>query len=183
MKPLNINLVVKRNVWSKISFAAIAVLAAATCAFTMVNTYDYFANTKVIQTYERRIKEINKRSEQQRRGDRKSSLSSKMIEEYKKDMAVFSELIAKNLFPLQKVLSEIEKAKPQKVNIVSLNFSENLYALRITGESKYVASVSKFIVDLDRSESLEVELLKEEIQEDKKIVFELTARWTDVKNG
>ncbi len=183
MRPVNINLVVKKNIWAKISIAFIAVLTVITCAVTMVNTYDYFANTKVIRTYERRIKDIKQRTEQKRLEDKKASLSSAKVVRYKQDIVFFSKLIAKNLFPLHKVLDEIEKAKPQKINIDSLRFSKDLYTVRITGHSTHVPSVSKFIIDLDKSESFEVELSKEEIKENKKIVFELTAKWADVKNG
>lgn len=183
MKPVRINLVKQKKVWSKISLGLAAVLTAVTCAVTLVNTYDYFENTKVIRIYEKRVKELNSRTERKRREVSKKRQDSKEADQFKKDVAYFSSITEKSLFPLTDLLTRIEKVRPQKVDIDSLLFSDNLHALVIRGSSGQVSAITRFITELGKSGYFDIQLSKEEIMGNKSVEFELTARWTGGKNG
>ena len=86
------------------------------------------------------------------------------------------------MFSLPEVLTEIERIKPDKIDIKELIFSDNLTVVMIRGESNHAGSVSKFIIGMDRSKQFNIELSREEIDENKRIIFELTARWISVEN-
>jgi cell division protein FtsB len=181
MKPVNINLVVKKNIWTKVFLGFVAVFVFTTCGFTMVNTYDYYANTKVIKTYEARLKTINKRSEQKRVKNRKIVHNTKDDETSRQDLDYLKEILKKNMFPLSLLLTQIEKVKPDKVDINELVFSDDLKTVVMKGESNHVAQVSRFLVEIDRSKYFEIELSKEEINKDNRIIFELEAKWISLE--
>ena len=182
MKPVTINLVVKKNIWGKVSLGLVAIFVFATLGITLVTIYDYYANTKVIKTYESRLKEINRRSAQKKIASPEMITDKKEHEKTKEDLNYLSTIIKKNMFPLPIVLTEIERVKPDKIDINELIFSDNFKIVTIKGESKNVDSVSRFIINLDRSNHLSIELSREEIKEDKRIIFELTARWISLEN-
>lgn len=177
MKPVNINLVVKKNIWAKISLGVAAVFVFTTCGFTMVNTYDYYANTKVIKIYQSRLKLINQKSEKKRVKNRKIVNNTKDDEKSGQDLDYLKEILKKNMFPLTQLLTQIEKVKPDQIDINELVFSDDLKTVVIKGESTYVAQVSRFLVEIDRSKYFEVELSKEEINNENRIIFELKATW------
>jgi len=179
MKPINISLVARKNIWGRISLGLAAVFVFITCGFTMVNIYDYYANTNIIQTYETRLKKINKRAEQKRVNDQKRLSMGKEDKNSRQDLNYLKAVIKKNIFPLNEVLSQIEKIKPAKIEINELRFIDNLKTILIKGASHQVTQVSKFLMELDRSKYFAIELSKEEIEEDKRIIFELTAKWVD----
>ncbi len=177
MKPVNINLAVKKNTLGKISLGLAAVFILATCGFTMVNIYDYYANTKVIKIYEKRLKTINKRSEQKRVNAQKINLNREDGKKNIQDLNYLKTIIKKNMFPLSELLTQIERVKPDKIDIKALIFSDNLKTVIISGASDHVAEVSDFIVGMDRSKYFTIELSKEEITENSRTIFELTAKW------
>ncbi len=180
MKPVKINLAVRTNIWGKISLGLAAVFVFTTCGFTMVNIYDYYANTNIIQTYEARLKKINKRAGQKRVHDKKRLSVTKEDTNHRQDVNYLKAVIEKNMFPLIEVLSQIEKVKPEKIDINELLFNENLNTIVIKGASNQVTQVSKFLMEMDRSKYFVIELSKEEINEDKRIIFELTAKWVSM---
>ena len=177
MKPVNINLAVKKNTLGKISLGLAAVFILATCGFTMVNIYDYYANTKVIKIYGTRLETINKRSEQKRVNTQKINLNREDGKKNIQDLNFLKAIIKKNMFPLSELLTQIERVKPDKIDIKALIFSDNLKTVIISGASDHVAEVSDFIVGMDRSKYFTIELSKEEITENSRIIFELTAKW------
>ena len=151
MKPVHINLAVRKNIWAKISLGIAALFVLTTCGFTMVNTYDYYANTKVITIYEARLKLINQRSEQKRVKNRKIVNNTKVDEKIRLDLNYLKDIVTKNMFPFSELLTQIEKIKPDKVDINELAFSDNLRTVLIKGASNNVAQVSRFLVGMDRS--------------------------------
>jgi hypothetical protein len=177
MKPVNINLAVKKNIQGKISLGLAAVFLLAACGFIMVNIYDYNANTKVIKIYEARLKTINKRSEQQRVNARKININREGDKKNRQDLNYLKAIIKKNMFPLSELLTQIERVKPDKIDIKALIFSDNLKTVIISGASGHVAEVSDFIAGMGKSKSFAIELSKEEINENSRIIFELTAKW------
>jgi hypothetical protein len=177
MKPVNINLAVKKNIREKISLGLAAVFILAACGFIMVNIYDYNTNTKAIKIYEARLKTINKRSEQQRVNARKTNINREDDKKNRQDLNYLKAIIKKNMFPLSELLTQIERVKPDKIDIKALIFSDNLKTVIISGASGHVSEVSDFIAGMDRSKSFTIELSKEEINENSRIIFELTAKW------
>ena len=177
MKPVNINLAVKKKTLGKISLGLAAVFILATCGFTMVNIYDYYENTKVIRIYETRLKTINKRSEQKRVNAQKMNINREDDKKNIQDLNYLKAIIKKNMFPLSELLTQIERVKPDKIDIKALIFSDNLKTVIISGASDHVAEDSDFIVGMDRSKYFTIELSKEEITENSRIIFELTAKW------
>lgn len=177
MKPVNINLAVQKNIQVKISLGLAAVFLLAACGFIMVNIYDYNANTKVIKIYEARLKTINKRSEQQRVNARKININREDDKKNRQDLNYLKAILKKNMFPLSELLTQIERVKPDKIDIKALIFSDNLKTIVISGASDHVEEVSDFIAGMDKSKSFAIELSKEEIDENSRIIFELTARW------
>ena len=96
---------------------------------------------------------------------------------FKQELEFLGSIIKQHTFSLPMVLSEIEKVKPQMVDINQLSFSETLDSVVIKGESGQVGAISQFIANLYRSGRFDIKLTREEIREDKKINFELTAKW------
>jgi len=182
MKSVNINLVVQTNFWGKVSLAFVAVLVFTTFGITLANCYDYNANTKVIKTYESRIKKLKKRSEQKRISAQKILTNKKEYQQLKQELNYLSAVIKKNMFPLTMVLTEIERVKPDKIDINELIFSDSLKLVIIKGKSSHAGSVSGFLSGMDRSQRFNIELSREEIKEDNTIVFELTAKWISIGN-
>ncbi|MFH2059881.1 MAG: hypothetical protein ABIJ59_13385 [Pseudomonadota bacterium] len=182
MKPISINLAVKSNFWRKISLPIAAIFAIITLGITVMNMNDYYANIEVIKTYELRIKEVNKRSEVKRKAAQKNVIDSKEDKRFKQDLNYLSDIIKKNMFALPAVLTEIERVKSDRVDINELIFSDDFMVVRIKGESNHVKSVSEFVVGMDRSNHFDIDLSKEEISDDKKIIFELKARWKRLEN-
>ena len=178
MKPVNINLAVKKNIQGKISLGLAAVFILAACGFIMVNIYDYNANAKVIKIYEARLKTINKRSEQEKVTARKILINREDDKTpLRQDLNYLKTIIKKNMFPLSEVLTQIERVKPDKIDIKELIFSDNLKTIVISGASDHVAEVSDFLIAMERSNYFTTELTKEEINENSRIIFELTAKW------
>jgi hypothetical protein len=173
LKPITINLIVKKDIRERLSLSLVAVLAVLSLGLTLVNLYDYSENIKVIKTYESRIKEISRFSEE-------NKIPGQEREASIKDFDYLSALIQKHLFSLPMVLTEIENAKQDKIHILSLVFLDDLLGVSIKGESDHMDAVSKFILDMDRS--FDIEMSRQEINENKKIVFELIARWISAGN-
>ncbi len=182
MKPVAINLVLKRNIQGKFFLGLLLIIVFTTIGITIVSMVDYTANIKVIKTYELRVKEINQRAERKRAVGQKKVTNQKEYQKIKQDLNYLSGILKKNMFSLPKVLTEIERIKPDKIDINELIFSDNLTVVMIRGESNHAGSVSKFIIGMDRSKQFNIELSREEIDENKRIIFELTARWISVEN-
>lgn len=178
MKPLDINLVGDKPVLGKTFLALLICFSVFIIGFTGANILQYSGNKKEIKGIESRIETINRREAQGRQRAsialKKDSLSEL---EYKQDLAFLGSIIKRHTFPLSMVLSEIEKVKPEMVNIDKLSFSETLDRFVIKGESGQVGAISQFVIRLYRSGRFDIELTREEIREDKKIDFELTAKW------
>lgn len=177
MKPIAINLVTQKNTKSKILAGGVILFAAATFAITLANAMDYYADKKVVKTYESRLREIKKRAQKQAAVFVKKDVNQKEYQKAKADFKYLTGIIQKNLFPLPFVLSEIERIKTDRININALVFFKNLAGVTIKGDSTHVDSISRFIVDMEKSEHFNIELSREEIKENKKIIFELIARW------
>ncbi len=177
MKPLSINLVARKNVWAKAILALVVLFALTTLGITLANTYDYYANTNVIESYESRIKKIKQREQRKRTATVQDTAQKKEQEKIRQDLDFLMAMVKKNMFPLTSVLTEIERIKPDKVDIDELNFSDDLTKIRIRGTSDHVGSISGFIIVMEESALFDVELSREEIDENKKILFELNAGW------
>lgn len=180
MKPIPINLVEKKDIWKKISLGLAVVFVVATCGFTFVNIYDYMANTKIIQTYDTRLKEIKQRKHKKKNNEnhqKAMALAAKEIEKNRQTLAYYEAVIKKNMFPVLEILSLIEQNKPEKVDINGLSFSDNLKTIVINGESESDIEISRFFTKMTRSRHFESRVTKEEITEEKKILFELKVKW------
>jgi hypothetical protein len=173
VKPITINLINKKNIQERLSLFLVAVLAVLSLGITLLNLYDYSENIKVIQTYESRIKEISRFSEEKRKPDPEQESSIK-------DLDYLGVIIQKHLFSLPMVLTDIETAKHDKIHILSLVFMDDTSGVTIKGESDHMDAVVKFILDMDRS--FDIEVSRQEVDDSKKIVFELIARWTSTEN-
>jgi hypothetical protein len=180
LKPITINLIVKKDIRERLSLSLVTVLAVLSLGLTLVNLYDYRENIKVIKTYESRIKEISQLSEEKRKPGPKMDIQDQEREASIKDLDYLSALIQKHLFSLPMVLTEIENAKQDKIFILSLVFMDDTSGVTIKGESDHMDAVAKFILDMDIF--FEIEVSRQEINESKKIVFELIARWTSAEN-
>lgn len=183
MKPIPINLVEKKDIWKKISLGLAVVFVVVTCGFTFVNIYDYMANTKIIQTYETRLNEIKKRKHKKKNNAKHQqamALAAREIEKNRQTLTYFQAVIKKNMFPVLEILSLIEQNKPEKVDINGLSFSDNLKTIVITGESESAVEISRFFTQMTRSRYFESQVTREEITEEKKILFELKVKWIPV---
>lgn len=181
MKPVTINLVHKKDIKGKVFLGFVVMFVLSTFIISAVNLIDYFENTKVIKIYESRIQKINKRSIQ-KKAAQKSQFDKKDQAKFIEELNFLNAIIKKNLFPLSEVLTELERIKPDKIDINGLKFTENHYVLKILGESNHVSSVSDFLIAMEKSSRFIVEISKEEINEDKRIIFELIAKWKPIAN-
>jgi len=179
MKPVNINLTATRGIRNRRVKALVAVLVVAACAVTVLNVYDYIANSRVIDTYEMRMAQISARARENRMPKTPDTDSAKRAE----TLAFFSPIVKKAVFPLPQILTELERIKPETLDIDAVVFAQNLDTVRISGRSHDVDAVSRFIVDLDRSPVFTVHLSRQEILENRQIAFELTLMQAGDSNG
>lgn len=104
MKPVTINLVLKKNIRGKLFLGFVVIFAFSTLGITLVSMVDYYANIKVIKAYELRIKEINQRSERKRIAAQKKLTDKKEYQKIKQDLNYLSAIIKKNMFQLPNAL-------------------------------------------------------------------------------
>ena len=135
--------------------------------FTAINIYGYIANRNTITEYQSRIEKLKKQAE------------NKELKKLKKEFNYLIPVIERDLFSLPSFLTEIEKNKPEKIDIYELTFSESLRTVTIKGESNYVESVSAFLIEMEKSKHFSVNLIRQVIKEDHSILFELKAEWKE----
>lgn len=167
MKPVTINLSLYINILRKILLVTAIILGLAAFVFTAINIYGYIANRKTITEYQSRIEKLKKQAE------------NKELKKLEKEFNFLIPVIERDLFSLPLFLTEIEKNKPEKIDIYELSFSETLKAVTIKGESNYVESVSDFLIAMEKSKYFSVNLIKQVIKEDRSIMFELKAEWKE----
>ncbi len=171
MKPIIINLSLYINIIRKTLLVAAVILVSTALGLTAVTTYDYVANQNLIREYQSRIGKLKKQA--------KNKEQKRLTEE----LEFLIPVIEKDLFPLPKLLTEIEKIKPAKINIHELIFSESMKTVTIKGESSYVESISTFLIGMEKSNRFSVKLIRQVIKKDWSIIFEVKAEWEeDEKN-
>ena len=183
MIPLNINLAAPKKFPREILFGFIAMVIFAAATLTTVTIQEYTANNTVLRVSETWIKENNKKQAQNKLFTKKANPNTKELENLKKDFSYINGIINKNMFSLPLFLSELEKLKPERVNINEVGFGENIKVVTIKGRSDFVPAVSAFLNALDKSTQFRVELLKEEIHGQGQIAFELMLEWMDGIDG
>lgn len=171
MKPVTINLSSYINFLRKALLSVAIVLVFIAFGFSAANTYDYIANKNIIREYQLRIEQFQKQAE------------NKEQKKIKKELNYLTSEIKKDLFPLPKVLTEIEKNKPEKIDIHQLIFSENLKNVTIKGESGHFESVSAFLIEMEKSQHFSVKLIKQGIKKNRRILFELKAEWKEYEKN
>lgn len=183
MIPLNINLAAPKKFLREILFGLIALMIFAAATLTTLTIQEYMANNTLLRVSENWIRENNKKQVQNELIAKKASPDTKEFENLKKDFSYINGIINKNIFSLPRFLSELEKLKPERVNINEVGFGENPKMVTIKGRSDFVTAVSAFLNALDKSPQFRVEVSKEEIHGQGKIAFELTLEWLDGTDG
>ncbi len=182
MKPLQINLGNKSQIWTKVVLAFIVIFAFTTLGITITTIYEYYENNKVIETIEIKISQTNKRFKEKRKIIPKPVIDSVEQQRLNTQLAFLSTQIKRSMRSIPLMLNELEYLKPEKVNIHELSFTQDLKELIIKGESKFFEEVSRFVIDMNRSKRFDVEITKESFNDNKKISFELTAKWIEIKD-
>lgn len=158
-----------------------SVLALAVCAavgFTFVNVVDYQANARVITEYENRVRQMQQQMEQQKKeAASRARAKQKHQADIQAEFEPLGKMIRQEQFPLMDVLTELEILKPERVDIMGLNFTDSLVTVRIKAESASPEAVFSFLDNMARSPRFDVELSRKEVGHDTRIIFELTARW------
>ncbi len=173
MKPLHLNLSAKKEFQGNFVFALVVLFMVTSLVLTLGNTYEYMENNKIIEEYQNRIKELKAKKKKRIVLSQKMAPDKKEFERLQQDFLYFNGIIKKNLFSLPLFLSEIEKVKPEKIDINEVAFSENLQVVTLKGKSDFVDTVSQFLMVLDRSPLFDIKLLKQEIHGPRQIAFEL----------
>lgn len=156
---------------------ALAICVAA--VFTVVNGVDYRANARVITEYENRLLQMRQQMEQQKKeAANRAQTRQKQQADIQAVFEPLGKMIRQEQFPLLEVLTELEILKPERVDIMGLNFTESLATVRIKAESASVEAVFSFLDGMSRSPRFDVELTRKEVSHDNRIIFELIARWT-----
>ncbi len=174
MKPLPINLSARTKFSGNLVLAFVVLFMVTTLALTLGNTFEYVENNKVIKAYQNRIKEFKEKRKQRAVLAQKRVPDKKKLEGLEHDFLYLNTIVKKNRFSLPLFLSEIEKIKPERVNINEVAFSESLQVVTLKGQSDFVDTVSQFLMALDRSLLFDVELSKQEIHGSGQVAFGLT---------
>jgi hypothetical protein len=178
MKPVSINLKKKKRTRGRLLLPLLALAVSVAVVFTFVNVVDYRANARVITEYENRVRQMRQQMEQQKK---EAATRSRARQKQQADIqAVFEPLgkmIRQEQFPLLDVLTELEILKPERVDILGLNFTESLVTVRIKAESASPEAVFSFLDNMARSPRFDVELSRKEVGHYNRIIFELSARW------
>ena len=93
------------------------------------------------------------------------------------DALFLDKIYVKHLRSIPEMLSNLEKAKPDKVQIDEVVFSKDMRAVTLIGSSYSPGAISQFLDQLSLADGMAIDLSREEIGENKLIRFELTARW------
>lgn len=179
MKPVRINLASGKNRIQQLWMAAAVAGAIAAISFTAVTVYEYQANKNVILEYQVRIQTLEGQKEERRKAVQKNAEKKEQTEKVIKRHTYLTDIIKKDLFPVTRVLTEIEKVKPDRLDIDEIAFSNDLSSATISGHSDHVKSLIAFFKELERSGRFDIELTKQQINENHRIVFEMNAVWKD----
>ncbi len=165
MKPIVINLSLYVNIMQKVLLIIAIVMFVTAFGFSIVNTYNYISKNTIIEEHQSKIELLREQAE------------NKKQKKNKKELRYLISIIKKDLFPFPQVLTEIEKYKPEKVDIHKLIFSDNLKNITIKGESGHFESVSAFLTRMEQSKHFTVKHIKQGIKENRNILFELAIEW------
>jgi preprotein translocase subunit SecF len=178
MNLTSINLMKKNQTRARILMPLLALAVCVAVGFTVVNVVDYRANAQVIAEYENRVRQIRQEMKQQKtEATNRVRTRQKQQAEIQAVFEPLGKMIRQDQFPLLEVLTEMEILKPEKVDIMRLNFTDSLTTIRIKAVSASPAAVYSFMDSMARSPRFEIELSRNEVGQDNRIMFELTARW------
>ena len=177
MKPIIVNLASRKYRWADLRTVAAFLLVCAALGFTGLNLYDYSANKRVIRQYESRLDKMEKRAQEKQKLLLKAQKKEKDREKSKEKLDYLYSLIKKNLFSLPLVLTELERVKPEKIEIMEVQLSKDLKTANIVGKTGYVESVSTFLRDLDQSPYFSIDLARGSVDSDRNIRFTLKTNW------
>ena len=178
MKPVPVNLAPEKKTGSRIAVVIAALMLCASLGFSVTTAYEYQANQEVIHEYQARINQVRRKAEQDRQAaaDRSAGNTERQAllqNEFKN----LSGLIEKSLFPVIDVLTELEKIKPDKLDITELVFSDSLKQITIRAASIHPPSVSDFLDAMGASNRFSARLTRKQIDKDNTISLELAAEW------
>jgi Tfp pilus assembly protein PilN len=183
MKSLPINLSAKTKFPGNLVLAFVVLFMVTTLALTLGNTFEYVENNKVIKEYQTRIKVLKEKRKQRAVLTQKRAPDKKKLERLHQDFLYLNTIVKKSSVSLPLFLSEIEKIKPDRVNINEVAFSQSLQVVTLKGQSDFVDTVSQFLMALDRSPLFDVKLSKQEIHGAGQVAFELTLSRIEKQNA
>ncbi|THB80453.1 MAG: hypothetical protein D3926_07095 [Desulfobacteraceae bacterium] len=178
MKPIIVNLSAHERVSKKAIWAFVVLLACLCALFTGVNIYEFASNRKIIKGYEKRVGDLGRQASTMKKKIKKRQADTKKQKSLKKELGYLLSLIKGDGRSPLPVLTEIEKNKPERVDIHKIQFSNNFKKITIQGESDHIESVTGFFTGLEASGRFKVnKLIKNRIDKKHTILFDFNAQW------
>lgn len=173
MKPIYINLAAKKHLLEKVWLPLALTIIIVGAGVSFMSIHEYAANYRAISKFKIRAVQMKNTLKEKQSKNRKNQPDPKAVQRLEQDHLYLNQMIEKTLFSLPGFLSELEKIKPEKLEINEVSFSEGLKVINIKGRSDFEKPISQFILDLNMLPKLEVTLSKHEITGSKGIEFEL----------
>ena len=153
MDIIKVNLAIKKHRTTRgtyILFAAVALIVLMISGF---NIHHDFQNVGEIKDYSKKIGRIaqNRLKKIQEMKEIKARWGEEEIK-YLQDTAAFiNSLIAKDIFPWDRLLDELERRIPSGITLDSFSPSDNFKEFTIQGFSLSTTDISRLLNNLDRS--------------------------------
>lgn len=173
MKPVSINLAAKKHILERLWLPLVVTFIIVGAGVSFMSIHEYGANYKALNKFESRALQMKITLEEKQGQDKKNQPDPRVIEKLEQNHIYLNRMVEKTLFSLPGFLSELEKIKPEKLEIDEVSFSDELKVVHIKGQSDFEKPISRFILDLNKLPKLSVTLSEHEITGSRGIEFEL----------
>lgn len=112
--------------------------------------------------------------------DRSSAMRRTHADESEKQVAAAEAVVKRLSFPWSALLTELEKARTEKVGLLSVEPDAESRSLAIAGETKDLVAVTDYVATLEESDRLNnVYLARHEIKQGsaRSVAFQVKAEW------
>ncbi len=177
MQPIRINLKKKKDLKRKLVLMSTLLFISFAIGLTVSNIFNYISNLKTIEDYEDRLEQVKGELEQHRRTVRSKNKAIPDNTDERAGQLTF--VLKKHLTSLPALLTELERLKPEKVVINTINYdhTEKGHTVILNGASNYIEAVQLFIDRMNTSPRFLSALMQGRMNDHHKIEFTLTATW------
>ncbi len=174
MKLIKVNLRSEQPLKERLLLPGISALMIAALVLTVYTASLYLAGQREITASEEQIKSVRNLADDRQKRKKVQKMDPAAKEALYQDSAFIKNLLLKKMLPVSEILDDIEISRPEKLRIDLLEFSQDFNHMTIKGKSDSAKDVSAFLLALDATGRFTVHINRGEIDEQKKIHFDIT---------